>query len=241
VTGPTGWVALFGAGVASFLAPCVLPLVPVYLTVLLDGGSGDRRGWAFGRATAGFVGGFSLVFALLGALAGSAVVAPDLVRHGVARVGGALLLGLGALLLIGRMPAAWQRTWRLLPVLPRVGPVLRPALLGVAFGAAWTPCVGPLLGAALLLATQAGGALAGAGLLAAYAAGIGVPFVVAALALDSRPGLLVRLRAAGPVLGRVNAVLLVLLGALLVTDRASLLGSLTGSVTERLLHPAGPG
>jgi cytochrome c-type biogenesis protein len=94
---------------------------------------------------------------------------------------------------------------------------VRAFVVGVAFGAAWSPCVGPLLGAALVAAADRGDAATGAALLFAYASGIGVPFVLASLSIESWPSLGERLRALAPRLERVAGVLLVVLGVLLVT------------------------
>jgi cytochrome c-type biogenesis protein len=96
--------------------------------------------------------------------------------------------------------------------------VLRPYIVGIAFGAGWSPCVGPLLAAALTIAANTGEVGRGTLLLSAYAAGIGVPFLLAALGLASSPGLAERLRRAGPRLERISGALLLVLGVLLVTD-----------------------
>ena len=191
----------------------------------------------FARATAGFVAGFTVVFAVLGAVAGAAVARvgaasvagldPEALREVLIRGAGLLLLIFALILMVG-LPDRWQREWRLFSRLPRVTAALRPPLLGVAFGAAWTPCVGPLLGTALVLAGQSGGAGGGALLLVAYAAGIGAPFVVAALLLDSWPAVAVRLRSASVVLNRVSAVLVVALAGPLIIGRPELVGSLIG-------------
>jgi cytochrome c-type biogenesis protein len=101
--------------------------------------------------------------------------------------------------------------------LPRGGGPLRPLALGVAFGAAWTPCVGPLLGAALVSAAHSADPTRGGLLLLAYAAGIGVPFLMASLGLASSPRVSARLRRIGPGLERVAGGLLVILGVLLAT------------------------
>jgi cytochrome c-type biogenesis protein len=99
--------------------------------------------------------------------------------------------------------------------LPKVPGLLRPLVLGVAFGAAWSPCVGPLLAAALTVAARDGEAVRGAVLLIAYAAGIGVPFVLGSLGLASSPGLAIRLRRVSAPIERVAGGLLVVLGVLL--------------------------
>lgn len=212
-------VALFGAGVASFLAPCLVPLLPAWFGMVAGEAAEARSPARAVPATALFVVGFAAVFAGLGAAAGLAGSSLDRVQDAIQRGGGVVVALLGlALLGVVRGPFAGER--RLLTSIPelpgRLRP-LRPVVVGVAFGAAWTPCVGPLLGAALTVAAGSGDAGRGATLLAAYAAGIGVPFLVLALGLASWPGLADRLRRIGPPVQRVAGALMVVLGVLLAT------------------------
>jgi len=210
-------VALFGAGVASFLAPCIIPLVPAYLGIIV-GEVGDARDPARAvPATLFFIAGFTTVFAGLGAAAGLLGSSLIMYQNTVRVVGGIVIAVMGlALLGVVRGPLARER--RLIPTLPKVTGVARPYVVGVAFGAGWSPCVGPLLAAALTIAARTGEVVHGTLLLVAYAAGIGVPFLLAALGLASSPGLAERLRRVGPTLERVSGVLLVVLGLLLVTN-----------------------
>ena len=214
-------IVLFGAGVASFLAPCVVPLLPAYLG-LVAGEAAPAHGAETAdagrsvRATAVFVVGFAVVFAALGATAGVVGGSLDGVQSVVQRVGGVLVILMGlALLGVVRGPLAAEH--RLLHAVPRVSGPLRPFIIGVVFGAAWTPCVGPLLGAALTVAAASGEAARGGLLLVAYALGIGVPFMLASLGLASSSGSRRRLQRVGPQIERVGGAILVVLGVLLVT------------------------
>jgi len=210
-------VALFGAGVASFLAPCIIPLVPAYLGIIV-GEMGDAHDPARAvPATLLFVAGFTTVFAGLGAAAGLLGSSLDTFQNTVRVVGGIVIVIMGlALLGVLRGPLARER--RLIPTVPNIGGAARPYVIGVAFGAGWSPCVGPLLAAALTIAARTGEVAHGTLLLCAYAAGIGVPFLLAALGLASSPSLAARLRRAGPTLERVAGGLLVVLGLLLATN-----------------------
>jgi cytochrome c-type biogenesis protein len=209
-------VVLFGAGVASFLAPCVVPLLPAYLGIVAGESAGDGEDARSVRATAVFVLGFAVVFAALGAAAGLVGGSLEGVQTAVQRVGGVLVIVMGlALLGIVRGPLAAEH--RLLQAVPRVTGPLRPFVVGIVFGAAWTPCVGPLLGAALTIAAASGQALRGTLLLVAYALGIGVPFMLASLGLASSGAARKRLQRIGPVVERIGGGLLIVLGLLLVT------------------------
>jgi cytochrome c-type biogenesis protein len=209
-------VALFGAGVASFLAPCIVPLLPAYLGIIAGEAADARDPARAVPATLVFVLGFALVFAGLGAAAGLVGSSLHDVQFWVQRVGGVIVVIMG-LALLGVVRGRLLRERRLVHRLPKVTGPLRPFVVGVAFGAAWSPCVGPLLAAALTVAAHDGQAGRGALLLVAYAFGIGVPFLLAALGLASFPSLADRLRRAGVIIERVAGVLLVVLGILLAT------------------------
>jgi cytochrome c-type biogenesis protein len=212
----TDYVALFGAGVASFLAPCLVPLVPAYLGMIV-GESGDSGDTATAvPATIIFIAGFAAVFAGLGVAAGSIGSSLSSVQDVLQRVGGVIVIVLG-LVLLGAVRGRLVQERRLFTRIPNVGGSARPLVLGVAFGAAWSPCVGPLLGAALVVAAHGGEPIRGGLLLLAYAAGIGVPFLLASLGLAASPGVAAQVRRIGPVLERVGGVLLVVLGVLLAT------------------------
>lgn len=209
-------VALFGAGVASFLAPCLVPLLPAYLGIITGEASAGRDASRTVPATAVFVLGFATVFAGLGAAAGLIGSSLHHLQDIVQRVGGVVVALMG-LVLLGVIRGPMMREARLIKTLPKVTGPVRPYVIGIAFGAAWSPCVGPLLAAALTVAADSGQAGRGAILLLAYACGIGVPFLVASLALASWPGLSNLLRRAGSKIERVAGVLLVILGVLLAT------------------------
>jgi cytochrome c-type biogenesis protein len=209
-------VALFGAGVASFLAPCIVPLLPAYLGIIAGEAADARDPARAVPATLIFVLGFTVVFAGLGATAGLIGSSLHSVQIWVERVGGVIVIIMG-LALLGVLRGRVFHERRLVNRLPAVSGPVRPFVVGVAFGAAWSPCVGPLLAAALTVAARDGQVGRGALLLVAYAFGIGVPFLLTALGLASFPSLAGRLRRAGMIIERVAGVLLIVLGILLVT------------------------
>ena len=163
-----------------------------------------------------FVLGFAVVFAALGVAAGFVGSSLDAVQDVVQRVGGVLVVLMG-LALLGVIRGPMMRERRLITRLPSLRGPARPFVIGVAFGAAWSPCVGPLLGAALVVAARSSDPVQGGVLLLAYALGIGVPFVLASLGLASFPEVGRWLRRIGPTVERIAGVLLVVLGLLLAT------------------------
>jgi cytochrome c-type biogenesis protein len=211
-------VVAFGFGVLSFLAPCTVPLLPAYVAVLSTG----RR---LVPAALSYVLGFSVVFVTLGLAAGSLGRAVRASGSGAQRAGGVVVLAFGVLLLA-------ESRYALLARLPsrRVAGTA-PFALGLVAGTAFTPCVGPFLGAVLTVSALQGATLRGGVLLAAYSLGLGVPFVAAAYAVDASPGLTRRLIRASRVVSVVGGVLLVALGLLLLSGEY---GRLAGWLADTL-------
>jgi cytochrome c-type biogenesis protein len=200
------------AGLVSFVSPCVLPLVPGYLSYV-TGMSGDPKRGRMVLGTALFVLGFAAVFVLGGALFGG--LGGVLLGHSaiIARVLGALtiVLGLGFL---GLIPGL-QRDVRI-HRLPAAGLAGAP-LLGIVFGLGWTPCIGPTLAVVLTLSVNQGSAARGAALAFAYALGLGVPFVLAGLAYRRALHTFKAVRRHTVLITRIGGAMLVAVGLLLVT------------------------
>lgn len=206
----------FAAGVLSFLSPCVLPLVPSYLAYV--GGVGAARG-AMLRSSLFFVLGFSLIFVGLGASASLLGGLLTAYRRELTLVGGVLIIFFGVMMLGVRVPGLQ----RLLGREARVrftGETRTPVgavLLGMAFAAGWTPCIGPVLGSVLTLAGTSDGLGQGALLLAFYALGLAVPFVLAAVMLGSFTRVSSRFRLYLPWVERVSGAILIVAGVMLLT------------------------
>jgi len=220
------FLAAFAGGVVSFLSPCVLPLVPAYLSIITgldvsDVQSGSRGHLGrIARDTGLFVLGFGTVFVLLGLSA--TAIGGLLFRNQVmlTRASGLLVLAM-ALFLAGSvvLRAPWRyRELRLHPQASRLGPFVSP-VLGAAFAFGWTPCIGPVLGSVLALAAAGGDTARGGLLLATYSAGLAVPFLATGLAFGrmTRAFGFVRRHFSGLTLG--SATLLALFGALLTFNR----------------------
>jgi cytochrome c-type biogenesis protein len=226
----------FLAGLLSFLSPCVLPLVPSYvgfLTGLTLEELEIRRGTALVHAL-WFVAGFSLVFVALGATASALGVWLVQSQVWIGRIGGVLVIVFGLYLLGLLRPAFLMRERRVQLARKPVGYV-GSAVVGVTFGAAWTPCIGPILGAILTLAAAQASVGHGAALLTAYSLGLAVPFLLTALALDRFLVWFQRFRPYLVWVERLAGILLILLGLLLVTDRFTLIASWLQGLTPEFL------
>ncbi len=220
----------FLAGLLSFLSPCVLPLVPPYLCFLagttfqaLDNQSGeqDRAALARVRRTAlAFVLGFSTVFVGMGA---TASVVGELIAeyHSVlSKVAGAIIIILGLQFLGAFRIGFLQRDARFEGPKNPVG-VIGAYLVGLAFAFGWTPCVGPVLAAILMMAASGDGPWDGAGMLGVYSAGIGLPFLAAAFAVGPFLGFMKKFRRHMGVVEKVMGLFLVITGVLFLTGSVS--------------------
>ena len=218
-TDPISFAVVFGAGFVSFASPCVLPIVPAYLSFVsgatLDEQAPTQRDVAI--PTAMFVAGFAGMFTLLGAgagLFGSTALLTH--RRGIEIVGGLLVAAMGLLLLGRGVPAVLMRDHRV-HLQRRPTTVVGAGVAGVAFAAGWTPCIGPTLAAALTIAASAGHAGTGAALLFVYALGLGVPVLLAGLVLQRSASALGFLRTRLRLISRLGATALVAFGVLLAT------------------------
>ncbi|MBI1734526.1 MAG: cytochrome c biogenesis protein CcdA [Candidatus Rokubacteria bacterium] len=230
-----------GAGLLSFLSPCVLPLVPSYLAYVAGVSFSDlqnRRSPSL-RSTVvlhafGFVAGFSLVFIAMGAsvsLLGEWLIT---YRRLLQQIGGALIILFGLYLLgILRLPFLLRQIQ--LPVVGKPGGLVGSAVVGVTFAAGWTPCVGPVLGSILTLAGTTQTVQQGMLLLGAYSAGLALPFLVSALAFGQFLRFFARFKRFLPIVDRVAGALLVGVGLLLITNYMTYLNAYFISLTPQWL------
>jgi cytochrome c-type biogenesis protein len=186
VDSPTVMLA-FAAGLVSFVSPCCLPLVPGYLAAV-TGRAPEGRSRRIDRAVVArsliFIGSFSAVFVLLGLSAtaiGSFLFESQLTLR---KIAGAAIVAMGLLFVGAVFVARLNRDFRPMGLIERAG-TGGPVVAGVAFALAWTPCVGPTLGAILGLASTQDSTAEGAALLGVYSAGLGIPFLLAAIGFDA--------------------------------------------------------
>ena len=232
-----GVVVAFAAGLLSFLSPCVLPLVPSYigfLTGMTLPEVGARRRVALLHALL-FVSGFSLVFVLLGASATALGRTLNYYQIWVQRIGGVLIILFG-LTCLGVVQTRLLTQERRFQVEHKPVGYVASLLVGMAFAAGWTPCIGPVLGGILSLAATAADVQRGMLLLAVYSAGLALPFLIAALAMESFLAWFQRFRRFLPWVMRISGGMLVLVGLLLVTGEFTRLAGWLQGLTPDFLR-----
>jgi cytochrome c-type biogenesis protein len=231
-----------GAGLLSFLSPCVLPLFPSYISFIAGVSFEDLKGEAAAaRARRAillnslcFIVGFSMVFIALGAgftFLGQALFA---YQETIRRIGGALII------VMGLYVAGWLRIPLLMrevrfELTDRPAGYLGALITGVTFAAGWTPCIGPILGSILTLASVSQTATTGILMLVAYSLGLALPFFISSLAIHRFVGLFTRFRRFIPIITTASGVMLIIVGLLLVTDYFTVLSRLAFSLTPEWL------
>ena len=236
-TTSVGLLIAFTAGGLSFLSPCVLPLIPSYMSFItgmsLDE-MGEHRGAAFTHALL-FVSGFTLIFLMLGATASSVGRLLQFHQVWLERFGGVLIIFFGLYLLgVFRLGALAQE--RRVHIQNKPLGYAGSVLVGVAFGAGWTPCIGPILGAILMYAGTQGSMAQGIVLLLFYSLGLAIPFLVAALAVERFIKWFQRYRQYMPLVTKASGGILLFPGLLLLSGYFSMLASWLQGLTPDFLR-----
>ncbi len=232
-----GVAIAFAGGLLSFLSPCVLPLVPSYLgfvTGLTFDEIGNRRRIAMLHAAL-FVLGFSVVFMVFGA---SATALGRVLKHyeiWIQRIGGALIVVFG-LYCLGVFRSRWMDRDSRVHLDRKPMGYLGSVLVGMAFAAGWTPCIGPILGGILGLAATEETVSRGIVLLGAYSLGLAVPFLVAAFAVESFLAWFQRFRRHLRWIQQLSGVLLLVVGVLLMTGQFTRIAGWLQSLTPSFLR-----
>ncbi len=222
-----GYFTAFAGGVVSFLSPCVLPLVPGYLSMVtgldvaeIQEGPAGRHLGRIARDTGLFIAGFTVVFVLLQLTTTTVGQAVFRNRVVLTRISGLVLLGMALFLagsLVLKAPWLYQEK-RLHPNTSRFGPFAAP-IAGAAFGFGWTPCLGPILTSVLAVAASQDEVLRGTFLLVAYSLGLGVPFLATGLAFGRVAGAFRWVRRHFTSLTLASSLVLALFGVVLALNR----------------------
>ena len=235
--GAAGPVVAFLGGILSFLSPCVLPLVPSYLGFITGYTAeemGNRRRVAMTHALL-FVVGFSLVFILLGASATALGSALKYYKEAITRGAGILIILFG-LYCLGVIKLGFLSRERRVHLEQKPLGLLGSVLVGMAFGAGWSPCIGPILGGILGLAATETDLSRGILLLAAYSAGLAVPFLVAAYAFESFLEWFKAFRKHIGLVQKVSGVLLIAVGIMIATGQFTRLAGYLIKLTPEFLY-----
>lgn len=236
-TGQLGILIAFSAGLLSFLSPCVLPLVPSYITFItgmtLEDMQQTKRETILHALV--FVCGFSLIFLALGA--GATVFGQLMLRYRdwISRIGGALIIVFG-LYMLGVFNFAFMMKDTRLHLSDKPIGYLGTLLVGIAFGAGWSPCIGPILGAILTMAANEADLQRGLVLLAAYSAGLAVPFLLAAVMVERFLKVFAKVRHQMVWVNRIAGTMLVIVGILMVTNRFTMLSSWLQDLTPAFIR-----
>ena len=230
--GDISLLVAFGAGLASFVSPCVLPLVPVYLASLagpeiLEPRVKRIRLPIFFHSLS-FVIGFSLVFIMMGVLVGLAGIAINPNSPLVQRVSGGLLVAFGLFMLLTLKVPWLNYEKRLNPSLGNTTGYLRSLLIGAIFPVAWIPCTSWILGGILTLAATSDTVWRGAYLLAIYSLGLGLPILAMGIAFDFITPLLKRINRYSVWVYIISGLLLIAVGILILTGRLTWLSTIVG-------------
>lgn len=232
-------LAAFIAGVLSFISPCVLPLIPGYLSFVSGVTLDDMRGTSTGGAalaptgarrravimSVAFVLGFSLVFISLGASA--TAIGTMLMDHLslLGKIAGVVIILFG-LHMMGVLRIGWLYSEKRMQTSGKPAGFFGAMLVGVAFAFGWTPCIGPILAAILAVAATQESVGEGVKLLAVYSAGLGVPFIATSLAINKFFAASARIRKHYHTIEVVSGVLLVIVGVLIFTNRFTVIAQL---------------
>lgn len=225
----------FSAGLISFLSPCVLPLVPGYISAVAGVQPTEIRARRVLGPSLAFVGSFSAIFIALGLL-GQQALRGALTGETALRVCGAVIIVMGILFVLAPLVPRFAREYRVTGLMARAGRG-GPVVTGAAFALAWTPCTGPTLAAITTAAGTSSSALRGALLLAIYCAGLAVPFLLTGLAFGKATAALTVVKRHYPLVIGTGGVILVGMGVLIWTGEFTVLNQTVGNWLQTLHLP----
>lgn len=232
-----GIALAFTAGLLSFLSPCVLPLIPSYVTFItglsLEDVSHARRTALVHSLL--FILGFTIIFVALGATATALGQLLGYQRAWISRIGGVLIIVFG-LYMLGVFNVSLFSRERRVHIADKPVGYLGTLLVGIAFGAGWTPCIGPILGSILTYAASAADLSRGLWLLLAYSLGLAVPFLVSAVAVERFLDFFTRMKRQMVWVTRASGVLMIVVGILMVTNYFTILATYLQQLTPDVIR-----
>jgi cytochrome c-type biogenesis protein len=223
------------AGLVSFLSPCVLPLVPGYLSTVIGVTPADLKGGVGARRVLVpsllFIASFSTIFILLGMSATVIGSTLNTHKHALEQVGGAVIILMGLVFLATPFVRFFNREWHS-EALMRLAGKGGPLVAGAAFAIAWTPCTSITLGAILTQAAVSNSAAHGALLLAFYSAGLAIPFLLIALAFERMTAALTLVKRHFPLIIGIGGAVMIVLGVLMLTGEFTILNARANSLLQ---------
>ena len=207
------YIISFLEGIITFISPCLLPMIPIYVSYFAGGGERETKKTL--KCASGFVLGFTIVFVALGALAGT--VGSFLIRYQtVVNIVSGLIVVFFGLNFIGVFRLNLFKGNQMQFQAKELG-FFSAMVFGIIFSVGWTPCVGTFLGSALMLASQQGHVVTGVLMLLAYSAGLGIPFMVSAVLIDKLKSAFTFIKKHYDVVNKVSGALLIIIGILMAT------------------------
>ncbi len=207
------YIISFLEGIITFISPCLLPMIPIYLTYFA--GSGERTTKKTVTGALGFVSGFTLVFVIMGALAGS--IGSLFTRHqNIVNIVCGLIVIFFGLNFMGVFKLNLFKGMKQSVNTDNMN-FFSAMLFGIVFSLGWTPCVGAFLGSALMMASREGQALQGILMLLCYSLGLGIPFILSAVLIDSLKGAFTFIKKHYKIINFVSGCLLIIVGILMAT------------------------
>ena len=222
------YILLFLEGIITFISPCILPMIPIYVSYFA-GGDIDNKNYK-NRAlisSIAFVAGFTFVFTLLGVAAGTVGVIFNKYMREINIVSGTIMVIFGlnylGIINIGLLNKSFKIDN---PTGNKKSSIMSAILFGMIFGIGWTPCVGPFLGSALMIASNSTNVFMGASMLLTYSLGLGIPFVLSALLIDSLKTTFDFIKRNYKTINRISGVFLIIIGIMMMTGYLNLLLSI---------------
>ncbi|WP_024615498.1 cytochrome c biogenesis CcdA family protein [Clostridium sp. Ade.TY] len=210
------YIILFLEGIITFISPCILPMVPIYISYFMgDNNSGNKKNKALINSFA-FVFGFAFIFTLFGGMAGKFGNLINEYMNIFNIISGILLIIFG-LNYIGILKIKFlQRTFRIKQE-RKNSSIVSSILFGFVFGVGWTPCVGPFLGSAMMIAANSSHTLEGISMLLVYSLGLGIPFILSALLIDTLKGTFNFIKRNYKIINIISGTILILIGIMMMT------------------------
>lgn len=222
------YILLFLEGIITFISPCILPMIPIYVSYFA-GGDIDNKNYK-NRAlisSIAFVAGFTFVFTSLGVAAGTVGVIFNKYMREINIVSGTIMVIFGlnylGIINIGLLNKSFKMDN---PTGNKKSSIMSAILFGMIFGIGWTPCVGPFLGSALMIASNSTNVFMGASMLLTYSLGLGIPFVLSALLIDSLKTTFDFIKRNYKTINRISGVFLIIIGIMMMTGYLNLLLSI---------------